>query len=150
MKNKQTRYEIRIIKVGCVRESPPEDFGKISMPVHILPYLDTIKNAEQEHFVAISLDGGNNVITSRVITIGLLNHSLVHPRETFRGAISDNAAAIIIAHNHPSGSLDPSQQDISITNQLREAGEILGIKVIDHIIVSKHDNFYSMKEHGMI
>ena len=149
MATKTTRYELRIVKVKGVCESEP-DFGKVTMPVHILPYLDTIKNAEQEHFVSISLDGAGNVIKSRVITIGLLNHSLVHPRETFRGAILDNAASIVIAHNHPSGSLDPSSNDIAITMQLKEAGEIIGIKVIDHIIVTKYDNFYSMKEHGMM
>jgi DNA repair protein RadC len=148
MVTKTTRYELRIVKVKGVYESEP-DFGKVSMPVHILPYLDTIKNAEQEHFVAISLDGAGNVITSRVITIGLLNHSLVHPRETFRGAIIDNAASIIIAHNHPSGSLEPSSQDISITTQLKEAGQIIGIQVIDHIIVSKN-GFLSFRERGLI
>lgn len=149
MSTKTTRYELRIVKVKGVCEESP-DFGKVTMPSQILPYLDTIKNAEQEHFVAISLDGAGHVIASRVITIGLLNHSLVHPRETFRGAILDNAASIIIAHNHPSGSLDPSPQDIAITNQIKEAGQIIGIQVIDHIIVTKYDNFYSMKEHGMI
>lgn len=149
MSTKTTRYELRIVKVKGVHEESP-DFGKVTMPVQVLPYLDTIKNAEQEHFVAISLDGAGNVITSRIITIGLLNHSLIHPRETFRGAILDNAASIIIAHNHPSGSLEPSSQDIAITNQIKEAGQIIGIQVIDHIIVTKYDNFYSMKEHGMI
>lgn len=149
MTTKTTKYELRIVRVKGVCESEP-DFGKVTMPAHVLPYLDTIKNAEQEHFVAISLDGAGYVITSRVITIGLLNHSLVHPRETFRGAILDNAASIIIAHNHPSGSLDPSPQDIAITKQIKDAGEIIGIRVIDHIIVTKYDNYYSMKEHGMI
>ena len=146
-KTKITRYEMRIVKIGCVKENTPVD--KVTCPVHILPHLEPIRNAEQEHFVAITLNGAGEVINTRVITIGLLNHSLVHPRETFRGAILDNAASIIIAHNHPSGSLEPSPQDKMITHQLVNAGDIIGIQVLDHIIITK-GNFFSMKEHGMM
>ena len=146
-KTKSVRYEMRIVKVGCVCEDHSMD--KVTNPVHVLPYLNEIKNAEQEHFVAITLDGAGAVITTRVITIGLLNHSLVHPRETFRGAILDNAASIIIAHNHPSGSLEPSPNDIAITMQLKDAGEIIGIKIIDHIIITKN-NYLSMREKGFM
>ena len=146
-KTKTTRYEMRIVKIGCVREEPSID--KVTCPIDVLPFLSTIKNAEQEHFVAITLNGAGAVINVRVITIGLLNHSLVHPRETFRGAITDNAANIIIAHNHPSGSLEPSPQDIAITTQLKEAGAIIGIPIMDHIIVTR-DNHCSFKERGLM
>jgi DNA repair proteins len=77
------------------------------------------------------------VLGIRTITLGLLNHSLVHPREVFVDAITDRAASIICVHNHPSGSLEPSSQDIAITTQLRDAGALIGIQLIDHIIVSK-------------
>jgi len=143
---KITKYELRVVKVGCVKETP---LDKVSCPEDVMPYLGAIRNADQEHFVAITLNGAGNIINSRVITIGLLNHSLVHPRETFRGAILDNASSIIVAHNHPSGSLEPSPQDIAITTQLREAGNILGIQVLDHIIVTK-DHFTSFKEKGLM
>jgi len=143
---KITKYELRVVKVGCVQETP---LDKVSRPEDVMPYLGAIRNADQEHFVAITLNGAGNIITSRVITIGLLNHSLVHPRETFRGAILDNASSIIVAHNHPSGSLEPSPQDIAITTQLKEAGNILGIQVLDHIIVTK-DHFTSFKEKGLM
>ena len=147
MAAKTIRYEMRIVKIGCVKEEHSID--KVTNPIHVLPYLNEIKNADQEHFVAITLDGAGAVITTRVITIGLLNHSLVHPRETFRGAILDNAASIIIAHNHPSGSLEPSPQDKDITRQLCEAGSIIGISVMDHIIVTK-SNYLSMREKGFM
>ena len=78
------------------------------------------------------------MIKTRVITKGLLNHSLVHPREVFRGAIMDNAHSIICVHNHPSGSLEPSSADITVTKQLKEAGDIIGIGLLDHVIISKN------------
>jgi DNA repair protein RadC len=89
------------------------------------------------------------VLDSRTITVGLLNHSLVHPREVFADAITDRAASVICVHNHPSGSLDPSPQDIAVTTQLREAGLLLGIQLIDHIIVTK-SGYLSMKEKGLL
>ena len=144
---KTTRYEIRIVKVGCVKEA--EDPKKVTSPEDIIPYLKAIRNEQQENFVCASLDGAGHVIQVRVITIGLMNHSLVHPRETFRGAIMDNAASVILAHNHPSGSLEPSSQDIAITNQLKEAGNIIGIQVLDHIIITKNASV-SMRERGLM
>ena len=142
-----TTYEIQIVRKESVVCEPG---NKVTHPSDIVDsgLLDTIKNAPQEHFVAISLDGAGQVITSRVVTIGILNSSLAHPRETFRGAILDNAASIILAHNHPSGDLNPSANDIALTQQMAHAGEIIGIKVIDHIIVSKK-GYNSLKEHGI-
>jgi DNA repair protein RadC len=95
------------------------------------------------------LNGAGEILNNRIITVGLLNHSLVHPREVFADAITDRAASIICVHNHPSGSLEPSSQDIAITTQLKEAGMLLGIQLIDHIIVTKTSNL-SMKERGLI
>jgi DNA repair protein RadC len=139
-------YEIRIVPVDGVHEVSPD---KLSKPEHVLPLLETIRYQDVENFVCITLNGAGQPINTRIVTIGLLNHSLVHPRETFRGAIMDNAAAIIIAHNHPSGSIEPSSQDIAITGQLKAAGDIIGIAVLDHIIVTK-DRHISMRERGLI
>ena len=144
---KKTTYEIRIVKVGSVHEDPSQEI--ITQPDHILPFLKDIRNHDQEHFVCATLNGNGKIITVRVITIGLLNHSLVHPREVFKGAILDNAASVIVAHNHPSGSLEASNQDIAITTQLKEAGNILGISVLDHIIVTK-ESYVSMREKGLM
>ena len=95
-----------------------------------------IREEMREHFVCLSLDAENRVIACRVISIGTLTASLVHPREVFVEAIVDRAASIIVGHNHPSGSLDISEADVLITRRLREAGRILGIEVIWHIIMT--------------
>lgn len=121
----------------------------VTKPEDILPYITYLKGKRQEHFVCITLNGAGEVLGNRTITLGLLNHSLVHPREVFADAITDRAASIICVHNHPSGSLEPSSQDIAITNQLKEAGSIIGIQLIDHIIVSKNGHT-SLRERGLL
>ena len=149
MAAKTVRYELKIVKVGGVAE-PEKSMEGVSRPEDVVKILKPIRSQQQEHFVTLSLDGGGHVINTRVNTVGLLNHSLVHPREVFRGAILDNAASIIIAHNHPSGSLEPSSQDIAITNQLKESGTLIGISVIDHIIVTPNGAYVSMRERGLV
>ena len=89
-----------------------------------------------EHFVVLTLDGAQRLIEKRIVTIGTLNSSLVHPREVFADAITDRAAGIVVAHNHPGGSLYPSGPDLVVTQRLLAAGELLGIKLLDHIIVT--------------
>lgn len=103
---------------------------------HVLELLADIRTKPQEHFVVLTLDGANRLIEKRIITIGTLNASLVHPREVFADAITDRAAGIIVAHNHPGGTLEPSGPDIVVTKRLRAAGELLGIRLLDHIIVT--------------
>jgi DNA repair protein RadC len=122
---------------------------KISTPADILPHVSFLSGKKQEHFICITLNGANEVIHTRTITMGLLNHSLVHPREVFADAITDRAASIICVHNHPSGTLDPSSQDISITRQLADAGTLVGIRLLDHLIVTD-SGWLSMKERGLI
>ena len=85
----------------------------------------------------------------RIVAIGIVNRSLVHPREVFRRAITDNAAAIIVAHNHPSGSLEPSDEDHEVTRRLVEAGQLLGISVLDHLVISR-EGYFSFLEHSLI
>jgi DNA repair protein RadC len=121
----------------------------VTKPEDILPHIAYLKDKRQEHFVCITLNGSGEILGNRTITLGLLNHSLVHPREVFADAITDRAASIICVHNHPSGSLEPSSQDIAITTQLREAGSIIGIQLIDHIIVSKNGHI-SLRERGLL
>jgi DNA repair protein RadC len=128
---------------------PPEKRIKISEPGDVLPLVKFLEGKRQEHFVVVTLNGANEVIETRIVTVGLLNHSLVHPREVFADAITDRAAAIICVHNHPSGTLEPSSQDIAITRQLVEAGDLLGIRVLDHLIVTG-TGFVSLKERGQV
>ena len=127
---------------GGIKVTKPQD-------VLLLPGIAEIRDKRQEHFICITLNGAGEVLDTRIITVGLLNHSLVHPREVFADAITDRAASVICVHNHPSGSLEPSPQDIAITTQLREAGLLLGIQLIDHIIVTK-SGYLSLKERGLL
>jgi DNA repair protein RadC len=120
---------------------------RIGSPADLLPLIAEWRDRKQEYFICITLNGAGEVIERRVITVGILNQSLVHPREVFSDAITDRAASVILAHNHPSGTLDPSSQDIGITRQLVEAGSILGIRVLDHIIFTKK-GYVSLKELG--
>ncbi|BAF73233.1 RadC family protein [Sulfurovum sp. NBC37-1] len=103
----------------------------------------------QEHFLTITLDGASHIINTRTVFIGTLNQSLVHPREVFSDAISDRAAGIIIAHNHPSGTLESSRADIQITQRLKEVSKLVGIELLDHVILSKN-GYYSFSDEGLL
>jgi len=122
---------------------------KISRAQDVLPLVSDLIEKRQEHFICISLNGANEVIEKRIVTIGLLNMSPVHPREVFADVILDRAAAVIFVHNHPSGDLQPSDADLKMHEQLTEAGNILGIRVLDHIIIS-HRGHLSFQEAGII
>jgi DNA repair protein RadC len=111
----------------------------------VYEYLHEYHHLDREHFIAITLNGSNRVIDTHTISIGTLNQSLVHPREVFYPAIQDKAAAIIIAHNHPSGQLFPSRADKQVTTRLKDAGKLIGIDIVDHIILSS-EGYYSFQE----
>ena len=107
-----------------------------------------IANLDRENFVAVLLNIKNEVIETPLISVGTLSSSLVHPREVFKPAIRASAASVILAHNHPSGKVEPSREDRKVTRRLADAAEILGIEVLDHVIVG--DGYFSMKEHGVL
>jgi DNA repair protein RadC len=111
--------------------------------------LEHFRNKRQEFFICLTLDGSARLINQRVITIGLLDMAVAHPREVFSGALTDLAASIIIAHNHPSGEARPSSEDIKTTQKLVSAGVVLGMPIRDHIIIGKKDHF-SFRERGLI
>lgn len=123
-------------------------FLLILSPQDVWEELKDIRDNKKEHFVVFYLDSRNQEIQREIISIGTLNESLVHPREVFEPAIRNSAAQIIIAHNHPSGNTDPSEEDIRITAKLVEAGKLLGIELFDHIIVTK-ENFLSMNKENL-
>jgi DNA repair protein RadC len=122
---------------------------KITRAEDVVPFLQDIASKTQEHFVCFSLNGANEIIEKRIVTVGLLDRSQVHPREVFADVIADRAAAVLFAHNHPSGELRPSDADLRIHGQLIEAARILGLQVFDHIIVTKK-GFYSFREEGLV
>lgn len=110
---------------------------EILSPENIWNFCADIRALQREHFIAFYIDTQNGLIERQTISIGTLNASLVHPREVFEPALSFHAASIIIAHNHPSGKLEPSPEDIAVTKRLSEAGKIVGIELADHVIVTK-------------
>jgi DNA repair protein RadC len=118
-------------------------------PTDIWEELKDLRHHKKEHFVIFYLDSRNQEIRREVISVGTLNTNLVHPREVFEPAVANLAAQIIIAHNHPSGDPEPSEDDLKITKQLIEAGKILGIEVLDHIIIAK-DKYLSFKDKGLL
>lgn len=122
---------------------------KIECAEDVLPLVADIRDKSQEHFVTITLNGANEVIQKRIVTVGLLDRSLVHPRDVFADVITDRAAAVIFAHNHPSGELQPSDDDLKTQLRLIEAGTILGIRVLDHVIVSRK-GYFSFQESGLL
>lgn len=130
------------------RRIRPEGF-KITFPTDVLPLIRHMADRKQEHFLCISLNGANEVIATRTISVGLVNKTQVHPREVFADPITDRASAVIIAHNHPAGNVSPSKDDVEITQKLKAAGETLGIKVLDHIIFS-HKGYYSFLENNQL
>ena len=107
----------------------------IDSPEAAVAQLADIRDKKQEYFVCLTLDGANRLIAKRTITIGTLTSSLVHPREVFADAITDRAASIIVAHNHPSGALNPSTADIEVTGRLKQSAKLLGINLVDHIVI---------------
>jgi DNA repair protein RadC len=111
-------------------------------------YRIRLGTAKQEEFHVLILDNKHRVIEEKMITLGTLTQSLIHPREIFAPAIELRAASVILIHSHPSGDPKPSQQDIEITKRLSDVGEIMGIKVLDHVIIG--DNYFSFVDNGIM
>ena len=122
---------------------------KITSADDVYRELQEYSRKKQEYFLCITLDGASHIIQKRIISIGTLNQSLVHPREVFADAIADRAAGIIIAHNHPSGQLIPSIEDKRVTKRLKEVGTIMGIELLDHVILSR-EGYFSFREEGLV
>jgi DNA repair protein RadC len=146
-------------KACAIRASHELSRRALSVDVDVLPSIRSpsdvanavakIRKSRKENFVILCLNARNQVIRKETISIGSLNASIVHPREVFQPAIRESAASIVLAHNHPSGDTNPSDDDIELTRRLVRAGEILGIEVLDHVIVSEKKHL-SMKEKGLL
>ncbi len=122
---------------------------RISGPSDVFALVSHWADRTRERFITVTLNGAHDVIQARIVTVGLVNRTVVHPREIFADAVSDRACAIALAHNHPSGRLEPSPEDRDITSRLRDSGELIGIPVIDHVVFSQ-DGYYSFVEHGLL
>ena len=121
----------------------------IRAPADILPLVGYLAHRKQEYFLSITLNGAQELISSQVISVGLVDQAQIHPREVFANAIQERASALIVAHNHPSGFLEPSDADKRVTHQLSQAGSILGIPLYDHIIFYA-DSFWSFRQNGLV
>ena len=122
---------------------------KVASAADVSDLLREYAARKQEHFIVLTLDGASHLIERRVVSVGTLNQSLVHPREVFADAVTDRAAGVIVAHNHPGGQLSPSREDIGVTQRLKEAGKLLGIELLDHVILTR-EGFLSLREEGMV
>jgi len=146
---KLDREELISILKEVKGEKVKDDPNKIKYPNDVLPHVKNLRRKTQENFTVLLLDGGHNLIAFRKITTGLVNRTIVHPREVFRPAVQKNSVAIIAVHNHPSGNVQPSEEDKEITKRLKEAGDVLGIQLLDHVIVTK-EGYYSFVENMLI
>ena len=122
---------------------------QVCKPSDLIPFVHHYAMQEQEHFICVTLNGAHEIIKIRTVSVGTINKTMVHPREVFTGAIKDMAAAVILCHNHPSGNCIPSSDDIETTHRMVEAGECLGIHVLDHLIITTK-GYFSIKEEGLL
>jgi len=135
--------EVAIRYVGSRRRAP----AKITSPDQVAEYLRRrIRDDAREHFVAIYLDGRHRPIADSIVSIGTATASLVHPREVFQPAIALGACALVIGHNHPSGDPTPSAEDLEVTKRLAEAGRILGVALLDHVVWARYGAFHAIRE----
>ena len=149
IKGVSTATATKLVALFELAEREFKDFTIIDSAEKAAALVPELKDTKQEHLIVLSLDGANRLIQKRLISIGTLNASLVHPREVFADPITDRAASIIVMHNHPSGTPDPSDADIQITKRLQDAGKLLGINLLDHIIIAKSGH-YSFADEGAL
>lgn len=143
------RINIVTIKMEKVKSMLVEN-KQISSPNDVFTIVNKyLDRTDREHLVLLTLDIKNKITSINTVSIGSINTSIVHPREVFKTAILSNASSVILTHNHPSGDITPSKEDIDITNRIKECGRILGIELLDHVIIG-NDKYSSLKEKGII
>ncbi|GFE57402.1 DNA repair protein RadC [Geobacter sp. AOG1] len=139
-------YETLTVKDEITNYLQP--LNRFTSPEQVYATFSFLRNETKEYFFALHLDGKNRIVCIDTVSVGSLNQSIVHPRETFKTALLSSAAAIILIHNHPTGDPTPSREDIEITKRLKEAGDLLGIKILDHIIIG--DKYLSFTNEGLL
>ena len=147
------KITLRTIEARFRREVIREDApawvsSRFTSPQQIFEMFKDLRQETKEHFIVLHLDGKNRIACFDRVSVGSLNQSIVHPREVFKTACLSNAASILLIHNHPTGDPEPSREDLEITRRLREVGDLLGIRVLDHIIIG--DDYLSFCERGLI
>jgi len=138
-----------LASLELARRSLCPEKRKIRSPGDVYPLVAHYGDRKQEYFLCLSLNGAHEVTAVRVVSIGLVNRTVVHPREVFADPLADRAAAVVCCHNHPSGVLDPSPEDREVTLRLKQAGELLGIPLLDHVIFGR-EGYFSFLETGVL
>lgn len=151
MRKINTLQKVNVVSIQLVKEKSLAYGSKqINCPKDVATIAgEFLAGADREHFIIFCLDTKNNVNAINTVSIGTLNSSLVHPREVYKAAILANSNAIILIHTHPSGDPTPSREDLEVTKRLVEAGNILGIEVIDHVVIGDNGKYGSFKERGI-
>lgn len=145
------KYGLNQVSVRMIREAPMLSEEKIQNPQDAIRILgDAFKDYDREVVGVVHLRSDNVPINMTIVSMGCLNQSIVHPREMLKAAFLSNAAAIMMFHNHPSGSLEPSREDIAITNRMQQLCMMAGIPVVDHIIIGQNDFYYSFREKDIL
>ena len=152
--------EWKTIRVKCLRPVYERQVIRENAPAYLKDH--RIRRAEdvyelmydlqlegKEHFICLHMDSQHKIICIDRVSTGSLNQSIVHPSDVFKGALLSSAAGLILVHNHPSGNAEPSSEDVAVTKRLQQAGDLIGIKVLDHVIVGEH-RFTSLAERGLI
>jgi DNA repair protein RadC len=140
-------YRVALVRESVIGESHSTPVRKSSEAAKVLRPL--FENLDREQFVVLLLDAQHKPIGVNIVSVGSLNASIVHPKEAFKAAILANSSAVVVSHNHPSGSVEPSPEDIELSRRLREAGELLGIRVLDSIVLGEGESFYSFVDAGL-
>lgn len=121
----------------------------LSSSITVADMFGFLRHETKEHFIALHLDSKNRLLCLEIVSVGSLNASIVHPREVYKSALLSSAAAIVFVHNHPSGDPTPSREDIELTSRLKEAGELLGIRLLDHVVIGS-GRHYSFADTGLL
>ena len=146
-----TVYDVPVARLQLVMEGPANPHKALNCPAEVAALVaDYLAGADREHFVAVLLDAKNHVLCITTVSIGTLSSALVHPRELYKAAILANAASVIVAHNHPSGDPTPSAEDLALTKRLTEAGQLLGIPILDSVTIGCAGRYHSAKEAGLL
>lgn len=150
---KPTEYHIPVYKVALVRESTLSQLTRpqIRTAAHAAEIVSAyLAGADREHLVVMLLNSKNRIIGINTVSVGHLSSSIAHPREVLKPAILANAAAFVLGHNHPSAEVNPSAEDVEITKRLYAASDLLGIRLLDHVIVAENGRWYSFQEDGVL
>ena len=149
MNKKTNDFEKLKVRVELIRENNSAPKHIVTAPLDVINLVKDLNKKDREHFLCLHLDSRSVVTGIEEVTIGSLNAAVVHPREVLKGALLNNAAGIILVHNHPSGHCEPSEDDVEITKRLAKACEIMGIGILDHIIVGG-GKYFSFKEKNIM